>query len=47
MNQQTQQSVVIIGNDAKPQVTEDLLGIITELKGILQDSIKALSTQVN
>jgi hypothetical protein len=45
--QQTQKAVIIIDSASKPQVTDDLLDIIAELKNILQDSIKALSPEEN
>jgi hypothetical protein len=41
MQTHTEQPFIVI--DSKPQVKEDLLDIIAELKDILQASIKALS----
>jgi hypothetical protein len=46
MTQQIQQPVIIDSN-AELQTKENLLDIIAELKNILQDSIKALSPEVN
>lgn len=43
MQTQTEQPFIVI--DSKPQVKEDLLDIIAELKNILQSSIKAMSPE--
>jgi hypothetical protein len=44
MTQQIQQPIIIDSNT--DQTTETLLNIITELKDILQSSIKALSPEM-